>query len=192
MHDELYQLAKTQLFKGQVLPDNADNPDYEIGKMHRVFVYGSIKQGFGNDWLVSESKLLARTITRDAKFGMISMINYPAVVAGDQKIFGELYEVNGHALEIMDLLEGNGHFYQRQLVHLENEEEPAWMFCLLDLPDPEETYHFGVVNLVKGNSTEQEVIALFWKGLTRQQIARLMGQPDPEEDSEDSNASGDA
>jgi len=163
MRPDIYQEALENMFQPEQIEANRLNPEYDADRRYRVFVYGSIKQGFGNDWIMIDNPVITRTVTREARFDMISMIKFPAVIeGGNDRIFGELYEVNGQALEILDQIEGNGVFYQRQLVDLVDVDEPAWMYILCEAPD--ESHRLGVVKLAE-QANPNEVIALYWQGL---------------------------
>lgn len=99
--------------------------------MHKVFVYGSLKRGFGNNVLLADSNLIDTTLTKD-RFQMNSLGGFPGVVKSQKGfVSGELYEVNDTTLARLDQLEGNGRFYNREVVDLENGEE-AWMYFLME------------------------------------------------------------
>jgi gamma-glutamylcyclotransferase (GGCT)/AIG2-like uncharacterized protein YtfP len=98
-----------------------------------VFVYGSLKRGCENRDLLATSNYLGATQTKEKSFLMISLGRFPAVFNtgedGNYAIQGELYEVDGHTLFLLDKLEGNGEFYERIPVLLES-GHTAWMYCL--------------------------------------------------------------
>lgn len=101
---------------------------------YRVFVYGSLKQGFSNHRLLLDSEFLGESRTLSRKFNMVSMSSFPAVEKGGvYSIEGELYEVDGWTLSDLDALESNGYFYQRELVKLVDGSE-AWMYVCLATP----------------------------------------------------------
>jgi gamma-glutamylcyclotransferase (GGCT)/AIG2-like uncharacterized protein YtfP len=104
---------------------------------HLVFVYGSLKKGFGNHHRLEGAAFLGETRTKARSFRMESFGAFPAVYKVPTKaggpaysIEGELYEVNDKILEGLDRLESNGHFYRRELVKLANGKE-AWMYICL-------------------------------------------------------------
>lgn len=104
--------------------------------MHRVFVYGSLKQGRGNHILLSEANYIGSRLTSEEIYHMISFGAFPGVIKNSETgepaaIYGELYEVHNSTLERLDRLEANGSFYKRELVQLREESEPAWMYILM-------------------------------------------------------------
>lgn len=105
--------------------------------LHKLFVYGSLKQGFGNHDFLEGSRCLGTYDTSDANYRMISMGSYPGVVELDGQdehcyILGELYEVDDDTLARVDRLEGNGSFYTRKIVELSETDDTieAWMYLL--------------------------------------------------------------
>ena len=103
---------------------------------HLVFVYGSLKRGFGNHRVyLQDTKgtvFLGGHKTKQQVFLMESLGAFPAVCdKGFYKIEGELYKVTGHTLSRLDHLESNGRFYQRELIELED-GTIAWMYLILD------------------------------------------------------------
>jgi gamma-glutamylcyclotransferase (GGCT)/AIG2-like uncharacterized protein YtfP len=74
----------------------------------RVFVYGTLKQGYGNNRLLSKAKFIM--------FGH----GFPVVFKDDggHKIIGEIYDIgdNGKILADLDALEGEGAMYDRKEV----------------------------------------------------------------------------
>lgn len=105
--------------------------------MHRVFVYGSLKRGYHNNAVLSESQFIGERFTEDKTWVMRSLSSFPGVLRCDRPssaaaISGELYEVDDRTLKRLDRLESNGQFYQRELVHLRGEDSPAWMYVLMN------------------------------------------------------------
>jgi len=102
--------------------------------MHNVFVYGSLKNGYGNNRLLQSSEYCGQDITSSADFKMISLCSFPGVIHSENgfHISGELYRVNDKTLQSLDRLEGNGSFYKRELVKLKGFDEDAWMYVLMD------------------------------------------------------------
>lgn len=94
--------------------------------MEKVFVYGSLKEGFHNHCVIKDSggKLLAKDYRLDG-FSMFSLRAFPAIVPNHvDSVYGEIYEVDD--LEYTDYLEGYPHFYDRKEV--ETEFGKAWVY----------------------------------------------------------------
>lgn len=106
---------------------------HEVPELHRVFVYGSLKRGFGNhEMFLGGSLFVSEAETDEQRFDMLSLNFFPGVVDdGEIDISGELYLVDDEQLISLDALEGNGTMYARELVWLKGEELPAWMYVYL-------------------------------------------------------------
>lgn len=92
----------------------------------KVFVYGTLKQGFSNHhWMLEAG---GKLICEASLFGfeMYSLGAFPAAVPGIGRIEGEVYEVED--ISILDTLEGYPHFYNRTLA--ETQEGLAWVYFL--------------------------------------------------------------
>ncbi len=93
-----------------------------------VFVYGTLKRGFGNHILLdnSESEFLGDAKT-SPDFTMFSMGGFPGCSKiGSTEIVGEVYNVSDRVLERLDSLEGHPEWYTRQRVL--TTLGPAWMY----------------------------------------------------------------
>jgi gamma-glutamylaminecyclotransferase len=105
----------------------------ELKNFHKVFVYGSLKGGFGNHGFLETSEFLGTTCTAETDFVMFSFGHFPGVVKhseyGYGAIEGEVYLIDDATLFKLDLLEGNGRFYTRRKVKLDEHEE-AWMYLI--------------------------------------------------------------
>lgn len=104
---------------------------------HKVFVYGSLKRGHGNNGIISSRS--GRFVGYDTITGSIEMVSlggFPGViddklrVKGVNTVFGELWEVSGETLEALDVLEGRPHFYDRELYTTDELDEDAWVYTL--------------------------------------------------------------
>ncbi len=83
---------------------------------HHVFVYGTLKRGFANDWFLERARLLGEART-EARYTMRSLGEFPGVIeGGETAITGEVYEVSDEQLARIDQLEGHPDFYRRQMI----------------------------------------------------------------------------
>jgi gamma-glutamylcyclotransferase (GGCT)/AIG2-like uncharacterized protein YtfP len=109
------------------------------GKMHKVFVYGTLRDKHPNPLLVG-----------DSIWGhVINMGRFPALISTSSEltIVGDVIEVSDRGLEEFDIYEGYPNFYTREIVttmagHL------AWVYVLAGSTpilewnnDGEHTYH---------------------------------------------------
>lgn len=107
-----------------------------------IGVYGTLKQGFGNHHLISESTFLGYAETIDfyplIDRGLPYLIPDPGY---GYNVELELYEVDGKTLEAVDRLEGHPNFYKRELIEVLDHEYniiEAWVyFCDMEYTDKE-------------------------------------------------------
>jgi len=81
-----------------------------------LFVYGSLKRGQANHGELVAARFVAPARTAP-RFALRMIDGYPALVAGDRSIVGELYQLSPAALAELDDFEGDG--YRRTEVELE-------------------------------------------------------------------------
>jgi gamma-glutamylcyclotransferase (GGCT)/AIG2-like uncharacterized protein YtfP len=88
----------------------------------KLLVYGTLKQGFGNNYLLSSAKFL--NAVSISGFKMYSLGAFPMCVLGDtgDVITGECYEIDEHTLRQTDRLEGFPRFYDRKIVDATTED----------------------------------------------------------------------
>jgi len=100
----------------------------------KVFVYGSLKQGFGNhNYHLDNSDFLGKSETLP-QYSLFSLGAYPGVIKGGiTAVQGELYGVNAEGLQRLDRLEGHPNYYHREKI--ETSEGEAWIYLL-----PEDQY----------------------------------------------------
>jgi len=118
--------------------DQILKPEFEDDKgMIRVFVYGTLKRGHGNNALLNRAKAVfmgADTIT--GPFRMLSLGGCPGVVDspeninGATTIFGELWAGDEEMLAALDMLEGHPRFYERKKFRTDLMDKRAWMYTL--------------------------------------------------------------
>lgn len=83
---------------------------------HIIFVYGTLKQGWGNHRCIEGQEYLGHGQTLYPNYQMYSLGGFPGVVAGNKQITGELYAVDDEAFARCDRLEGHPTFYKRQQI----------------------------------------------------------------------------
>lgn len=84
----------------------------------RVFVYGTLLAGETNHRYMTSARLVSEAKT-EAAFRLYDLGPYPGLVAvGDHAVFGEVYEVDGPTLAMLDRLEGHPRFYVRKPIVL--------------------------------------------------------------------------
>ena len=89
----------------------------------RVFVYGTLRAGEPNHYLLDRHALVARART-EAAFELVSLGAFPAMIAGGTTaVVGEVYVIDPVTLAALDRLEGHPRFYQRTAIRLEDGDE---------------------------------------------------------------------
>ena len=95
-----------------------------------VAVYGTLKGGYGNNYLLKNSKLISEEVI--VGFEMYSVGGFPVIYKKEGcPITIEVYEVSEDILTgSLDALEGHPHWYCRELV--ETSEGEAWLYVMTD------------------------------------------------------------
>lgn len=92
-----------------------------------VFVYGSLKKGFGNHSCLGKSLMVKEDALKSAY--LVDLGSFPGMFQGDGEVHGEVYEVSPAIMSRLDLLEGHPNFYRREVVTL-NSGMKAWSYYL--------------------------------------------------------------
>ena len=101
-----------------------------------LFVYGSLRRGFPNHYMLENSVYLGEFSTTDT-YIMIGTRSkaFPYIIkegvidcAIPTQIVGELYDVEPNAINRIDALEGHPHTYNRQLITVTNDTKNTDMF----------------------------------------------------------------
>ena len=94
----------------------------------KVFVYGTLKQGYGNHCLLEDSTFLGKCTT-EPEFTLHSLYAFPAVLPfGNTAIKGEVYEVDDKTFKRLDRLEGYPSLYER--IQIPTEYGDAWIYVM--------------------------------------------------------------
>ena len=102
--------------------------------MKIAYVYGSLKEGFGNHGLLAKSQFLGTTAVR-GKFLMIGLGGFPGVLESasydEALVVVEAYRINENTLADLDMLESEGDFYHRRTYTAED-GSTGYMYILDD------------------------------------------------------------
>ena len=95
----------------------------------KVFVYGSLKKGFGNHpYHLGKAHFVSTAVTLP-QYSLFSLGAYPGVCKGGiTQVEGEVYEVDKQELDSLDRLEGHPNYYKREVI--ETSEGDAWIYLL--------------------------------------------------------------
>ena len=98
-------------------------------RLSRVFVYGTLKRGYGNHQLLAVGR--AHFLGTDTIEGSMHDLGaFPAVsLEGCGTVYGEVYVVSDETLRALDRLEGTPGFYQRTRVSMSSGLE-AWVYVM--------------------------------------------------------------
>ena len=80
--------------------------------MSKIFVYGTLKRGFGNNVLLRDSEFLCEGKLSKEYSMYVGGIPYVVHEKG-KGVVGELWEVDDNALFYVDALEGHPNWYKR-------------------------------------------------------------------------------
>ena len=114
-------------------------------EINKVFVYGTLKKDHYNHDLLDGCELIGTAESLE-KFNMINLGGFPAVLYNSDegyKISGEIYKISDRILERLDILEGEGTFYNRveeDFFMVGNKPTKngrkfrCWLYILKDMP----------------------------------------------------------
>jgi gamma-glutamylcyclotransferase (GGCT)/AIG2-like uncharacterized protein YtfP len=86
-----------------------------------VFVYGTLKQGYGNHYRLLRGSEFFGQGTTASKFRMLDA-GFPVLIPDEEcgkHVVGEVYRVDAATLARLDQLEGEGHMYDRKTTTVE-------------------------------------------------------------------------
>ncbi len=99
---------------------------------HLVFVYGTLKQGFHNHYILEDSEFLGSGFTVEKCAMYENGIPYIVKDEAISRIQGEIYSVDNETLEILDRLERHPEWYCREEVDVvmdsSGEIFVAWLY----------------------------------------------------------------
>ena len=98
--------------------------------MHTVFVYGTLRSGFSNHFLMASTVKIGDGETKN-KYALYTS-GIPFLVEDEQvsTIKGEVYFVDDTILRVLDSLEGHPDWYKRKLIPVvvKGKEYIAWAY----------------------------------------------------------------
>src|SRR6185503_18117093 len=79
-----------------------------------LFVYGGLKKGGRYHHALSDAKFIGEVMSRKAKYALFTPNDvWPALMKGNYRIKGELYEVDPNIINRIDWVEGHPNLFQR-------------------------------------------------------------------------------
>ena len=101
------------------------------GKMHNVFVYGTLKSGYSNNVLLKGSTFKSTGIT--LRLFTVLSSGFPVAFVTERpkhRLSGEVYQVDDKILAQLDRLESNGSMYKRRrvVINTPTGTEVCWMY----------------------------------------------------------------
>jgi len=124
-------------------------------KRNLLFVYGTLKRGFGNHDLLYRARFIGNAVTKHKYALYESGIPFVYPFEEVSQIKGEVYEVDRETLECIDALEGHPFWYRRQQVPVileSGREVTAWIYFY-----PERVGTLNVTGEYTGGFPEEEV-----------------------------------
>lgn len=114
---------------------NAKAQEAAKGKI-KLFVYGTLKQGLGNDYILQRSGT-SKFVGFDTITGPLRMVDLggiPAVLYDEnastpiKKIYGEVWTIDTSTLQACDILEGHPDFYRRLKLRTDALDKNVWIY----------------------------------------------------------------
>ena len=99
-----------------------------------LFVYGTLKRGFGNNRLINHAKFIGTAISVDKYY--VDGWGFPcaSLNKNGKPLQGEIYELTERDFISTDMLESNGFLYQREIkkFNLNGEDLESWIYIIID------------------------------------------------------------
>lgn len=87
-------------------------------KGHYVFVYGTLRKGFGNHYLLKEAEFVGFAKTKEKYTMYERVIPFVSKDRKTSQIVGEVYLVDDNTLSRLDHLEGHPYWYYREMIDI--------------------------------------------------------------------------
>lgn len=113
-----------------------------IHGIQRIFVYGTLKKEFSNNYLLKDSTFIGEGRTKDNIFYLRQLGSFPAMFKGGKDyIFGEIYHVNTDTLSVLDNLENHPDWYKREIIQVVGDKgQTLDCWCYIMTPAWEKLY----------------------------------------------------
>ena len=120
----------------------------DLSEIVVVFVYGTLMSGNNNnEMFLSDAKFVGNFIAEG--FELYDLGNYPGIIhCENDKVKGQLYVINKKILNNLDILEGEGSLYIREVIKVvndDNESQEAYTYV----------YNQGISGKVKVSYEDQ-------------------------------------
>jgi gamma-glutamylcyclotransferase (GGCT)/AIG2-like uncharacterized protein YtfP len=84
--------------------------------MKNIFVYGTLKKGYGNHRLLRDCEFVEEFVVPGFKLFESGIPYMKRTGNPDDKVLGEVYKVDNRSLQYLDQLEGHPDWYRREVV----------------------------------------------------------------------------
>lgn len=124
----------------------------------KLFVYGTLQQGWGNNRLLNGATFLGKALTKKPYVLFNGGFPYAVPVSPDESMFpllpvmGEVYEVEQRHVDVCDYLEGHPSWYQRTNIRafinpgVEYEDQPSVEVMIYEMPRLDRYQHYHLCN----------------------------------------------
>ena len=102
-----------------------------LAQINALFVYGTLRQGFCNHFLLKGATFCGVVRTRGKYALYAEGIPYVSKAEAVSEIVGEVFQVDEETLERVDRLEGHPHWYRREeteVILADGSNVWAWMY----------------------------------------------------------------
>ena len=115
--------------------DIIGDPDYGVGRRHLLFVYGTMMDGYRNHARIAgKAKFVRTAVTAEARYDLFTKktsYTAPVMVRRNKPgylITGEVYEVTGPLLSVIDGFEGHPSVYERERILVQGVQGFVWAY----------------------------------------------------------------
>ena len=103
----------------------------------KLFVYGTLKRGYGNNRILEGAKFLGEAISHSPY--LLHNCGFPKAVPSEEglPIMGEIFEVSVPQLARCDMLEGHPNWYTRRVISATTKEGETHSVMIYEMDDPQ-------------------------------------------------------